>query len=73
MICIASIIQSIKIMWSKRLLNNIDAKWKKVSKTFLGIDVNFSLVSIPSVSFYAQALKIWYDFLNFHHWLNLMY
>ena len=36
MICITSMIKSKKIMWFKRLLNNIDARWKILSWYFFG-------------------------------------
>ena len=38
LICIASMIKSCKVIWVKRLLNHIDAKWKQVSWFLLNKD-----------------------------------
>ena len=73
-ICITSMIKSVKIMWFKRLLNNINAKWKILSWHFLGIDkamlfsrLNLNLVQIPSVRqrIMAQSYTSVFTFLNF--------
>ena len=36
-----------------------------IDKTMLFSRLNLNLVRMPTESFYVQALKIWYEFLNF--------
>ena len=71
MICIKTMIKSIKITWVKRLLNEINSKWKKLSWFLLGLDkerlfsrLNPCIINMPKVKFYNQILSIWYDFLD---------
>jgi len=73
MISISDMIKASKIMWIRRLLNNIDAKWKKLSWKLLGITMKqlFSKLNISYISkginvkFYKQILDIWYNFISF--------
>ena len=71
MICINTMIKSIKIMWVKRLLNPINANWKSLSWHILGINkemlfcrLNKNYINMPKVKFYSQVLDVWYDFLD---------
>ena len=36
-----------------------------IDKAMLFLQLNLNLVRMPTESFYAQVLKIWYHFLNF--------
>ena len=71
MICINTMIKSVKIMWFKRLLNTNNAKWKTLSWKMLNINktqlfskLDLKFISIPKILFYEQALSIWYEFIN---------
>ena len=64
-------IRASRIMWFRRLYNDIDAKQKKISWLFLGIskEILFSklcyknIVKKPEIQFYDQLLDTWYDFI----------
>ena len=71
MICIFTMIKSIKIMWFKRLLSNYKAKWKNISWILLNINktqlfskLNLNLIPKPKIAYYEQSLAMWYEFVN---------
>ena len=72
MICISSMLKSAKLMWVKRLLDNINSKWKKVSWFLMGITheqlfskTNRKYLNRENIiSFYGQTLDVWYNFIS---------
>ena len=71
MICIETMIKAIKIMWLKRLTNDVKAKWKVLSWLLMGINkemlfsrLDQKFIKVPAIKFYVQVLNIWYDFMN---------
>ena len=62
-VCIESMIKSFKILWFKRLLNNVDAKGKHFSWYLLGVSKKqlfskLSPVNGYKMKFYKQILEI---------------
>ena len=71
MICIKTMIKALNITWVKRLLSNVDAKWKqlswhflKLNKTLIFSKLTFSLIETPKIDFYKQILSNWFEFIN---------
>ena len=66
------IVNSVKILWVKRLYNNCEAKWKILTEFLMGIDRKhllqehfFESVKPKIVTkFYSNLLSVWYDFIK---------
>ena len=72
MISIPEIFKTTKIMWIKRLSNNVNAKWKILAYHLMGIKsellfkkLHFSSIqSCPKSNFYKDLLQIWFGFIS---------
>ena len=66
------IVNSVKILWVKRLYNNCEAKWKILTELLMGIDRKYLLQEhfFKSVKhkivtkFYSNLLSVCYDFIK---------
>ena len=71
MICISSMVKSAKIMFIKRLLNDSDAKWKRVTWFFMNLSkcelfsrlIYERHIHKCNIPFYDQILRIWFEFI----------
>ena len=72
MVTAKNILDTSKIMWIKRLSNNIDATWKILAKNLMGLDIKnifkkqmySAIKSNIKTPFYQGMLKTWFRFLT---------
>ena len=72
MLSVRHIVNSVKILWVKRLYNNCEAKWKILTEFLMGIDrkhllqEHFSESVKPKIvtKFYSNVLSVWCDFIK---------
>ena len=72
MVTAKNILDTSKIMWIKRLSNNIDAAWKILAKNLMGLDIKnifkkqmyAAIKSNIKTPFYQGMLKTWFRFLT---------
>ena len=72
MVTAKNILDTSKVMWIKRLSNNIDATWKILAKYLMGLDIKnilkkqiySAIKSNIKTPFYQDMLKTWFRFLK---------
>ena len=72
MVSVLEVVKTAQIMWFKRLMNPINAKWKVLSFYLMGITKEHlfrklkfsSLLTFPRNIFYCGILSNWLDFIN---------
>ena len=71
MVTAKNVLDTSKIMWIKRLSNNIDAKWKILAKNLMRLNIKnifkkqmySAIKSNIKTQFYHHMLKTWFRFL----------